>query len=111
MLYTQVDLETRFELVRSSEQNFSNFIADVVRFNSGCDCVLINTGSIRSNCVFKSGVLSQGDIRLILPWEDMVMKVRLTGAQIHQALENGVSTYPALDGRFLAVLITFLSIN
>jgi len=103
VLHTTVELETRFELVRASEQNFSNFLADVVRFDSGCDVCVINTGTLRSNCVFATGVLTLGDIRRILPWEDCIMKVRLTGQQLFEALDRSVAEFPTLNGSFFAV--------
>ena len=46
-----------------------------------------------------------GDIRLILPYADLVIKTELSGAQLLTALENGISKYPALEGRFPAVVI------
>jgi len=89
--------------VRSSEQNFPNFLTDILRLDSGCDCAIINSGVFRSNKLFSAGIFTMGDIRFILPYEDSIMKIRLTGKQLWLALENGVSTYPTLDGRFLAV--------
>jgi len=63
----------------------------------------MNTGTFRSNCIFDAGVLTLGDFTLALPWEDLIMKLRVTGKQLWETLENSVSTYPVLDGRFLAV--------
>ena len=103
MLFSEVELETRFEKVRSSEQNFPNLLADILRLDSGCDCALINSGTFRSDRLFEPGVLTLGDIRLILPWEDMIMKVKVTGEQLWKALENGVCDYPSLNGKFLSV--------
>jgi hypothetical protein len=39
---------------------------------------------------------------------DPVLVVRVTGAQLLEALENGVYKYPALDGRYV---YTFLLID
>jgi hypothetical protein len=39
-------------------------------------------------------------MRLSFPFEDAVVVVRVTGSAILAALENGVSLYPALEGRF-----------
>lgn len=102
-MHTATELETRFELVRASEQNFSNFLADIVRYDSGCDACIINTGTLRSNCVFPPGVMTLGDIRRILPWEDVIMKVKLTGRQFYEALERSVAEFPTLNGSFFAV--------
>jgi 2',3'-cyclic-nucleotide 2'-phosphodiesterase (5'-nucleotidase family) len=34
------------------------------------------------------------------PFEDSVVVIKLKGQQLLEALQNGVSKYPALDGRF-----------
>ena len=42
------------------------------------------------------------------PFEDPVVVIKLKGQQLLEALQNGVSKYPALDGRFPQVSnITF----
>ena len=40
------------------------------------------------------------DLLSILPMIDSLVLIDIKGAQIHQALENGVSQWPKLDGRF-----------
>lgn len=102
-MHSSVELDTRFPMVRGGETNFSNLMADIVRLVTDCDICLMNSGTFRSDRLFPPGVFTLGDIRLILPWEDLVIKLRVTGEQLWKALENSVSTYPAYDGRFLAV--------
>jgi len=98
-----VDLETKLEKVRTTEQNFSNLIADIIRIDSDCDCSLINCGTFRSDCVFPSGVLTLYDVMLAFPWEDLIFKVEIPGKFLWKALECSVEVYPPQDGRFLAV--------
>lgn len=43
---------------------------------------------------------SYGGLKRLLPGEFFVNRVFATGYQIWQSLENGVSRYPALEGRF-----------
>jgi len=100
---TDVDLDTRFSKIRTSEQNASNFIADVIRAYSGTDVVILNTGTIRSDCIIPKGILKLKHLKAMIPHSDLVRKVQLTGAQLHKTLENGVSRYPAYEGRFPAV--------
>ncbi len=76
-----------------------------MRLETESDCALINTGTVRSDLLFKSGILTMGDIRLMFPYPDLVMQLELTGEQLIIALENGVSKYPALEGRFPAVIL------
>jgi len=102
----ECELETSFDKIRNSEQNLANFIADIMRLETDSDCALINTGTFRSNLLFPRGIFTMGDLRLILPYADMILQLELTGEQLVQALENGVSKYPALEGRFPAVRIS-----
>ena len=40
------------------------------------------------------------DLLTILPMMDPLTMIRVTGEQLYQALENGVSQWPKLEGRF-----------
>ena len=100
---TFCNLETRFDKIRNSEQNLSNFIVDIMRLETESDCAIANTGTFRSNIVFQPGMLTMGDIRLILPWVDLICQLEITGEQLFKVLENSVSKFPALEGRFPAV--------
>jgi 5'-nucleotidase len=55
--YTQTALDCRFEKIRTCETNFSNFLADMVLVETHCDCVLINSGSLRADCIYDEGIL------------------------------------------------------
>jgi 5'-nucleotidase len=39
-------------------------------------------------------------MNLSFPFEDPVVVIKIKGQQLLEALQNGVSKYPALDGRF-----------
>lgn len=60
-------------------------------------------GTIRGDVVYPPGVLRLKDIMNCFPFEDPVIVVRVTGSAIRKALENGVSLFPALEGRYLQV--------
>ncbi|KAJ4355489.1 uncharacterized protein N0V89_003505 [Didymosphaeria variabile] len=105
---TVVDLDARFTTVRRMESNWGNFIADAMRQAYGADCCIISSGTIRGDQVYPAGVITMRDIRNCLPFEDPTVVVRVTGQAIWLALENSVSLYPALEGRFPQVSgITF----
>lgn len=101
--YNDVELETSFKKIRVSEQNLPNFVADLVRAASGTDMMMLNTGTIRSDCVIHKGVLKLKEINDMFPFQNLIIKLRLTGEQVHKALENAVSKYPAYEGRFPAI--------
>ena len=64
------------------------------------DLVLINAGTFRSDNIHKRGEFLLRDLMTILPINDKLVSIVVTGKQLLQALENGVSKYPKLEGRF-----------
>ena len=77
-----------------------NFIADLCRNYYNGDCALMVGGTIRGDQIYPPGVVKLKDIMDCFPFEDPTVMVRATGKDILAALENGVSMYPALEGRF-----------
>jgi hypothetical protein len=65
-----------------------------------CDCAIVNAGVLRANLVYLPGTLKIKDILDILPMEDIVVSVLIKGSLLKEAIECGVSKYPALEGRF-----------
>lgn len=86
--------------MRAAESNLGNFVADVLRNYYGGDCALIVGGTFRGDQVYPPGVLRLRDIMDCFPFEDPTVVLRASGAQLRAALENSVSTWPALEGRF-----------
>jgi len=105
---TLTDLDGRFKTVRNAESNLGNLICDLWQEATGADCVILNSGSLRSDVIHPAGVLTRRDMMNVLPMVDQTMVIEVNGKQIHDALENGVSMYPKLEGRFPQVSgITF----
>eukprot|EP00038_Savillea_parva_P032006 m.92815 g.92815 ORF g.92815 m.92815 type:complete len:978 (+) comp9975_c0_seq2:72-3005(+) len=102
---TAVSLDARFASVRTHETNIGNFITDAIL--DACqvglhfaDCVIMNSGTMRADRIFPPGNLTFFDLQTTLPLMDELCVVGLTGEQLIAALENGVSKWPALEGRF-----------
>ncbi|GMH67196.1 hypothetical protein TrRE_jg1432, partial [Triparma retinervis] len=98
--YTNVALDGRFEMVRTSETNLGNFVTDVMRRGTSADIAILNSGTLRSDSIMPAGDLKMKDLVSILPMVDELCVIEMTGAQLLLALENGVSQYPRLEGRF-----------
>ncbi|KAF2178226.1 5'-nucleotidase [Zopfia rhizophila CBS 207.26] len=106
--YTAAPLDARFTTVRTKESNIGNFVCDLMRFYYQADCCIMAAGTIRGDQIYPPGVLRLRDIVNCFPFEDPVVVIKVTGKAILEALENGVSNYPALEGRFPQVSnITF----
>ena len=69
-----VDLEGRFEHIRTKETNLGNMLADLFRTEwSDTDFCLLNSGCMRSNMVIPAGELSKKDIAQLLPMRDHIV--------------------------------------
>ncbi|GLC44409.1 hypothetical protein PLESTB_000472700 [Pleodorina starrii] len=93
-------LDGRFQTVRNRESNLGNFVADVWRKSANAEIAILNSGSLRSDMIHPPGVLKAKDFVSILPMIDNTSVLECTGAQVVAALENGVSQWPKLEGRF-----------
>ncbi|KEF60577.1 uncharacterized protein A1O9_02138 [Exophiala aquamarina CBS 119918] len=98
--YTAAPLDARFTTVRLKESNYGNFICDLMRSHYSGDCCIMASGTIRGDQIYPPGLLRLKDIMDCFPFEDPCIVIRVSGAAILAALENSVSTYPALEGRF-----------
>jgi len=93
---TGVDLDG--ENVRTRETNLGNLVADIMREASGADGAIINGGGIRTS--IRKGEIRVGNIYSALPFNNYIVAVKLTGKQIWEALEHGVSEVEEKAGRF-----------
>jgi 5'-nucleotidase len=83
-----VDVDGRSESCRQRETNLGNLVADAMRASAGADVALITGSSIRVNKVLKAGPLTRRQAMMILPYENGVSKVELSGQQLLQVLEH-----------------------
>lgn len=101
---TKVELRTKSSEVRSKENLFANFIADVMKDYAKADISMINGGSIRGDKIYKKGsIIRRKDIFTELPFRNRIVLLEIKGEKILEALENGLSRFEEKDGRFLHV--------
>ena len=87
--------------MRLRESSLGNFFADLMRLCMNSDIALLQSGNIRGEIDLLPGAITIRDLYRFLSFQDTIVKVSLTGIQILDALENGVSFYPEIAGRFL----------
>ena len=100
---TSVALDARFKTIRSSESNVANFVADILREGTGANMTILNSGTLRADRMIGPGSITMRDLVALLPMADETAVVKLKGSGVIKALENGVSQYPRLDGRWPCV--------
>jgi 5'-nucleotidase/UDP-sugar diphosphatase len=86
------------ENVRKRETNLGDLVADIIRSASGADAAIINGGGIRAS--INRGKIRMKDVYTVLPFDNYIVAVKLTGKQIREALEYGVSAAEEEAGRF-----------
>jgi 2',3'-cyclic-nucleotide 2'-phosphodiesterase (5'-nucleotidase family) len=98
---TTTELDSRRKTVRGGEAAIGNLIADAMRAGVDADIGFANGGGIRAKKIYTPGTtLTRRDILTELPFGNVVVKLGLSGAQIWDALENGVSQAEKGAGRF-----------
>lgn len=100
---TAVDLDSRFASIRTQETNIGNFVADVMRNALKTDLAVINSGTLRADSIIEKGPIKMRDLVSLLPMLDELCILQTSGNDILRILENSVSQYPRLEGRFAQV--------
>ena len=88
---TSVQLDALSHSNRQKETNIGNFIADEYRKAVGADVGMVNGGSIRADLTYEPGPLTKRDVLSILPFNNPIVKVEVTGKLLRQILEHGVA--------------------
>jgi 5''-nucleotidase/2'',3''-cyclic phosphodiesterase and related esterases len=98
---TSVLLDGSREQVRTQETNLGNLITDAMLNKlrpDGAQIALLNSGGIRSS--IPVGNISVSQVIEVLPFGNTMARLDLTGEQIKQSLEHGVSQVELGEGRF-----------
>ena len=93
-----IELVGEREFVRTGETNLGNLITDSMVEFTGADVALTNGGGIRAS--IPADDITVGDVITVLPFGNYVVTIDVTGAEIVEALEHGLSAYPETLGAF-----------
>ncbi len=88
---TSVQLDALSLSSRTMETNVGNFIADAYRNAVDADIGFVNGGSIRADLLYEPGILTKRDVLSILPFNNAIVKVEVSGKTLKHILEHGVA--------------------
>ena len=98
---TAVELDSRNATVRSREAAIGDLIADAMRVSTHADAAVTNGGGIRGGRIYAPGSsISRRDVISELPFDNRVVVIEISGAELRRAIENGLSLLPNPAGRF-----------
>lgn len=98
---TPVKLQGDRELVRATQTNLSNLVADSLVWKTDADMSMTNGGGIRAS--IEQGNITVGDVVSVLPFGNYAVTKELTGAQIKASLEEGFKDAPNAAGSYAQV--------
>ena len=88
---TAVELDALSHSVRTKETNIGNFIADAYRNAANAEVALVNGGSIRADLTYSPGPLTMRDVLSMLPFNNPIVKVEVSGKLLGDILQHGVA--------------------
>ena len=98
---TEGPLDSRRNSVRGQETAIGNLVADAMRWATDADVAMANGGGIRAEREYAPGtMLTRRDILTELPFGNVTVMSEITGQQVLDAMENGVSRVEDGSGRF-----------
>jgi 5'-nucleotidase/UDP-sugar diphosphatase len=98
---TDVDLNGAREDIRVRETNLANLICDAMLWKTGgldATIAIQNGGGIRAS--IPVGEITMGQVLEVLPYGNQISVLSLVGAELIEALENGVSQVEDGSGAF-----------
>ena len=77
-------------LNRGGESTVGDFVCDAIREASGADIAMQNSGGLRAD--LPGGPVTRGSIYEVMPFDNTVFMLELTGAEVKLALEQALRT-------------------
>ena len=87
--------------MRTREAAIGDLVADAMRASTHAEAAVTNGGGIRGGKIYPPGTtLTRRDILSELPFDNRVVTIDISGADLKGAIENGLSQLPNPSGRF-----------
>ena len=82
-----------------------NLLADAVRRATGAQASIVNSGSIRRG--LPAGPVSYGTLYELQPFQNALVTVEATGAQLRAALENGLDEHGRINAHVSGLTVVY----
>ncbi|MCF7940427.1 MAG: 5'-nucleotidase C-terminal domain-containing protein [Spirochaetia bacterium] len=96
--FTNEVLDGEREQVRTRPTNLARIITSAMVEATGADCAITNGGGIRAS--IQPGEVTMGEIISVLPFNNTCVVVNVTGEELYQAVEHGLSQAPEPNGAY-----------
>lgn len=87
--YTPMALDGRREVVRFGHSNLGRVLTSAMLHETKADIAITNGGGIRDS--INAGEITKGEVIKVLPFGNYIVTKKLTGKEIVQALEHGMT--------------------
>ncbi|HKY96724.1 MAG TPA: bifunctional metallophosphatase/5'-nucleotidase [Gemmatimonadaceae bacterium] len=98
-------LDGRDEVNRARESPLGDLVTDAMRFGTGADVALMNSGTMRIDDVLPVGPITNYQLESIFLFADetRIMTFPITGARLRELLEHGVAPTSVGKGAYIQV--------
>ena len=98
-------LDGRDEVNRARESPLGDLVTDAMRFGTGADVAVMNSGTMRIDDVLPAGPITNYQLESIFLFADetRIMTFPITGARLREILEHGVAPGSVGKGPYLQV--------
>jgi 2',3'-cyclic-nucleotide 2'-phosphodiesterase (5'-nucleotidase family) len=98
-------LDGRDEVNRARESPLGDLVTDAMRFGTGADVALMNSGTMRIDDVLPAGPITNYQLESIFLFADetRIMTFPITGARLRELLEHGVAPTSVGKGAYIQV--------
>jgi 2',3'-cyclic-nucleotide 2'-phosphodiesterase / 3'-nucleotidase / 5'-nucleotidase len=81
---------TRLTRTRGGESTVGNLVTDAMRAAVGVDIAFQNSGGLRADLA--EGVVTRGSVYEVMPFDNTIVVMELTGAEVKRVIEDGLRT-------------------
>lgn len=106
---TEIELVGERDIIRTSETCLGNLITNAMLLETQADVAVMQAGGIRAS--IPEGNITRQNIYSVLPFDNTVVLLEVTGADIMKILENSFSLYPQPSTSFLQIAGMTVKVN